>query len=194
MSPYLITGIIAGALGIALAGVAVHTVDATRLSAEQTARAHDNEINAQKLQAVSDAAASAARAAIAKQNDASTQIASLDAQLIQEKASHDADNAKNRDAIADGARRLRVAVTAYAPASSGNAADSGASAGSVGNGAGGTAELSPAFGSALFGIVDAADSDARAKAEYLQHYVCILQQQGVIAGACSLTTTTQGGR
>lgn len=191
MSPYLITGIIAGALGIAIGGAALHTVDATKLASEQTAHARDNEINAQKLQAVSDAAASAARAAIAKQNDASTQIASLDAQLIQEKASHDADNAKNRAAIADGARRLRVAVTAYAPASGGNAADSGASAGSLGDGAGGTAELSPAFGSALFGIVDDADSDARAKAEYLQRYVCILQQQGVIAGACSLTTTAK---
>ncbi|WP_250489997.1 lysis system i-spanin subunit Rz [Caballeronia sp. INML2] len=191
MSPYLITGIIASALGIAIGGAAVHTVDATKLASEQTVHARDNEINAQKLQAVSDAAASAARAAIAKQNDASTQIASLDAELIQEKASHDSDNAKNRAAIADGARRLRVAVTAYAPASSGNVADSGASASSVGNGAGGTAELSPAFGSALFEIVDDADSDARAKAEYLQHYVCILQQQGLIAGACSLTTAAR---
>jgi len=186
MSPYLITGIIAGALGIAIGGAAVHTVDATKLATEQTAHARDNEINAQKLQAVSDAAASAARAAIAKQNDASTQMASLDAQLIQEKASHDADNAKSRAAIADGARRLRVAVTSFTPASGGTAADSGASAGSVGDGAGGTAELSPAFGSTLFGIVDDADGDARAKADYLQRYVCILQQQGVIAGACQL--------
>ncbi len=188
MSPYLITGIIAGALGIAIGGIAVHTVDATKLASEQTARARDNEINAQKLQAVSDAAASAARAAIAKQNDAATQIAALDTQLNQEKASHDADNAKNRAAIADGARRLRVAVTAYTPASRDDAANSSASAGGVGDGSGGTAELSPAFGSALFGIVDDADSDARAKAEYLQHYVCILQQQGVIAGICSATT------
>ncbi|WP_244808002.1 lysis system i-spanin subunit Rz [Caballeronia zhejiangensis] len=166
----------------------MHTVDATKLASEQTARARDNEINAQKLQAVSDAAASAARAAIAKQNDAATQIAALDTQLNQEKASHDADNAKNRAAIADGARRLRVAVTAYTPASRDDAANSSASAGGVGDGSGGTAELSPAFGSALFGIVDDADSDARAKAEYLQHYVCILQQQGVIAGICSATT------
>ncbi|SAL25703.1 Bacteriophage lysis protein [Caballeronia turbans] len=191
MSPYLITGIIAGAIGIAIGGAAVHTVDATKLASEQTGRARDNEINAQKLQAVSDAAASAARAAIAKQNDAATQIAALDTQLNQEKASHDADNAKNRAAIADGARRLRVAVTAYTPAGGGNAADPGTSAGGVGDGAGGTAELSPAFGSALFGIVDDADGDARAKAEYLQHYVCILQQQGVIAGACTLTTTAK---
>ncbi|WP_250865676.1 lysis system i-spanin subunit Rz [Caballeronia sp. INSB1] len=186
MSPYLITGIIAGAIGIAIGGAAVHRVDATKLASEQTGRARDNQISAQKLQAVSDAAASAARAAIAKQNDAATQIAALDTQLNQEKASHDADNAKNRAAIADGARRLRVAVTSFTPASGGNAADSSSGAGSVGNGAGGTAELSPAFGSALFGIVDDADSDARAKAEYLQHYVCILQQQGVIAGTCDL--------
>ncbi|CAL8476384.1 lysis system i-spanin subunit Rz [Caballeronia sp. S22] len=191
MSPYLITGIIAGALGIAIGGAALHTVDATKLSTEQAAHARDNEINAQKLQAVSDAAASAARASIAKQNDAAAQLAQLDDKLNQEKASHDADNAKNRAAIADGARRLRVAVANFTPASGGNATDSGASAGSVGDGAGGTAELSPAFGSALFGIVDDADGDARAKADYLQHYVCILQQQGVIAGACNLTITAK---
>ncbi|BCQ23176.1 lysis protein [Caballeronia sp. NK8] len=191
MSPYLITGIIAGALGIAIGGAALHTVDATKLASEQTAHARDNEINAQKLQAVSDAAANAARAAIAKQNDAAAQLAQLDDKLNQEKASHDADNAKNRAAIADGARRLRVAVTAYIPASGGNSADSGAGARGLGDGAGGTAELSPAFGSALFGIVDDADSDARAKADYLQHYVCILQQQGVIAGTCMLTTTAK---
>ncbi|MDR5784048.1 lysis system i-spanin subunit Rz [Caballeronia sp. LZ065] len=186
MSPYLITGIIAGALGIAIGGAALHTVDSTKLSAEQAAHARDNETNAQKLQAVSDAAASAARAAIAKQNDAAGQLAALDSQLSQEKASHEADNAKNRAAIADGARRLRVAVTAYTPAGGSSAADSGAGASGVGDGAGGTAELSPAFGSALFGIVDDADSDARAKADYLQHYVCVLQRQGVIAGTCSI--------
>ncbi|MDR5815773.1 lysis system i-spanin subunit Rz [Caballeronia sp. LZ033] len=184
MSPYLITGIIAGALGIAIGGAALHTVDSTKLSAEQAAHARDNAANAQKLLAVSDAAASAARAAIAKQNEAGEQLAQLDSQLSQEKASHEADNAKNRAAIADGARRLRVAVTAYTPAGGGNAADSGAGASGVGDGAGGTAELSPAFGSALFGIVDDADSDARAKADYLQRYVCILQRQGVIAGSC----------
>jgi len=191
MSPYLITGIIAGAIGIAIGGAALHTVDGTKLATEQAAHARDNGINAEKLKAVSDAAASAARAAIAKQNDAAAQLAQLDDKFNQEKASHEADNAKNRAAVADGARRLRVAVTAYTPASGGNAADSGAGTGSLGNGAGGTAELSPAFGSALFGIVDDADSDARAKAEYLQHYVCILQQQGVIAGACTLTTTAK---
>lgn len=107
------------------------------------------------------------------------------------KNSRDADNARNRSAIADGARRLRAAVTAYTPASDGNAADSSSGAGGVGIGSGGTAELSPAFGSALFGIADDADGDARAKAQYLQHYVCILQQQGVIAGVCSIATTAK---
>lgn len=191
MSPYLITGIIAGAMGIAIGGAALRTVDSAKLAAAQTAHARDNETNVLKLKAVSDAAASAARAAIARMNDAAAQIAALDTQLNQEKASHDADNAKNRAAIADGARRLRVAVANFTPASGGNAADAGASAGIVGAGSGGTAELSPAFGSALVGIADDADSDARAKADYLQHYVCILQQQGVIAGTCSLTTTAK---
>ena len=191
MSPYLITGIIAGALGIAIGGAAVHTVSATKLATEQAAHARDNEANALKLKAASDSAASAARSAIARQNDAALQLAQLDDKLNQEKASHEADNAKNRAAIAAGARRLRVAVTAYSRASGGNAAASGASAFGMGDEAGGTAELSPAFGSALFGIVDDADSDARAKAEYLQKYVCILQQQGVIAGACSVMASVK---
>ncbi|AQH00197.1 hypothetical protein A9R05_05620 [Burkholderia sp. KK1] len=176
---------------MAIGGGAVRTVDATKLATEQTAHARDNATNAQKLQAVSDAAVSAARAAIAKQNDAAAQLTALDSQLQQEKASHEADNAKNRAAIADGTRRLRVAVTAYAPSGGGNAVDSSTGASGMGDGTGGTAELSPAFGSDLFGIVDDADSDARAKAEYLQHYVCILQQQGVIAGVCNLKTTAQ---
>lgn len=187
MSPYLITGIIAGVVGIGIGGAALHTVDDTKLAAEQTAHARDNAAYEAKLKAVSDAAAQAASDAIAEQNSAAAQLAALDTQLNEEKASHEADNAKNRAAIADGTRRLRVAVTAFAPASGGNSAGSGASASSVGDGAGGTAELSPAFGSALFGIVDDADSDARAKAEYLQRYVCVLQQQGVIAGLCAST-------
>ncbi|MFM0135113.1 lysis system i-spanin subunit Rz [Caballeronia grimmiae] len=183
----MITGIIAGAIGIALGGAAVHTVDNTTLSTEKAAHARDNEANEAKLKAVSDAAAKASSDAIAASNAAGAKLSQLDFQLAQEKASHEADNAKNRAAIADGTRRLRVAVTAFAPASGGSAADSGASAGSVGNGASGYAELSPAVGSALFGIVDDADSDARAKAEYLQRYVCVLQQQGVIAGSCAST-------
>lgn len=187
MSPYLITGIVAGVVGIVIGGAALHTVDATKLSAEQTAHARDNVVCEAKLKAVSDAAAKASSDAIAASNAAGAKLAQLDSQLAQEKASHEADNAKNRAAIADGTRRLRVAVTAFAPAGGGNSADSGASASSVGDGAGGTAELSPAFGSALFGIVDDADSDARAKTEYLQRYVCVLQQQGVIAGTCAST-------
>jgi hypothetical protein len=61
------------------------------------------------------------------------------------------------------------------------------STGTLAKAASGTAELSPAFGSALFAIVDDADVDARAKADYLQRYVCALQRQGMIAGTCSLT-------
>lgn len=189
MSPYLITGLGAALLGIAIGAGGTHALDSNhygaQLATERAAHAQDNEQNAKQLKAVSDAALAAEQKAIADGRVAASKIATLDTQLTQEKEAHEADNAKNRAAIADGARRLRIAVTNYTPAAgSGNAAGAGTGAGSVGDGASGTAELSPAFGSALFGIVDDADTDARAKAAYLQGYVCTLQQQGLIAGGC----------
>jgi len=188
MNGYFITGIAAALLGAALGGGGAYTYENRALAIEQAAHARDNEHNANRLKAVSDAALAAEQKAIADGRVAAGRIAALDSQLTQERQAHESDNAKNRAAIADGARRLRIAVTNYAPAAgSSDAAGSGTSAGSVGNGAGGTAELSPAFGSALFGIVDDADSDARAKADYLQHYVCVLQRQGLIAGTCNLS-------
>lgn len=190
MSPYLITGVGAALLGIAIGAGGTHALDANhydaQLATERAAHARDNEQNAKQLKAVSDAALAAEQKAIADGRVTAGRIATLDTQLTQEKEAHEADNAKNRLAIADGARRLRIAVTNYSPAaSSGNAAGAGTGAGSVGDGTSGTAELSPAFGSALFGIVDDADADARAKAAYLQGYVCTLQQQGLIAGTCA---------
>lgn len=187
MSPYLIVGLGAALLGAAISAGTTHVLDAnhygTQLANERAAHARDNEQSADKLKAVSDAALAAEQKAIADGKVAAGRIATLDQQLTQERASHEADNERNRAAIADGQRRLRVAVSNYVPAS-GNSAGAGASTGSVGNGSGGTAELSPAFGAALFGIVDDADTDARAKADYLQRYVCALQQQGVVAGNC----------
>jgi hypothetical protein len=189
MSPYLITGLGAALLGIAIGAGGTHALDANhygaQLANERAAHAQDNEQNANRLKAVSDAALAAEQKAIADGKVAAGRIAALDSQLTQEREAHESDNAKNRAAIADGARRLRIAVTNYTPAAgSSNTAGAGTGAGSVGDGASGTAELSPAFGSALFGIVDDADNDARAKAIYLQGYVCTLQQQGLVAGTC----------
>jgi hypothetical protein len=189
MSPYLITGLGAALLGIAIGASGTHALDSNhygaQLATERAAHAQDNEQNAKQLKAVSDAALAAEQKAIADGRVAAGKIATLDTQLTLEKEAHEADNAKNRAAIADGARRLRIAVTNYTPAAGGgNASGTGTGASSVGDGTSGTAELSPAFGSALFGIVDDADADARAKAAYLQGYVCTLQQQGLIAGTC----------
>ncbi|ALP62835.1 lysis system i-spanin subunit Rz [Paraburkholderia caribensis] len=183
MSPHLITGLAAGLLGIAVGAGGAYTYETRVLAIEQAAHAHDNEQHANDLNAISKAALDAEQRAIDAHTVAEAKIATLDDQLTKEKEDHEADNARNRAAIADGTRRLRVAVSSFHPAG-GDRGDSSSGAGSVGDDASGTAELSPAFGVALFGIVDDADGDARAKADYLQRYVCTLQQQGMIAGEC----------
>ncbi|BEU21562.1 lysis system i-spanin subunit Rz [Paraburkholderia sp. 22B1P] len=177
--PYLLAAVIGAAIGYEVES----NILGAQLANERAARAHDNEQHANDLNAISKAALDAEQRAIDAHTVAEGKIATMDQQLTQEKEAHEADNARNRAAIADGARRLRVAVSNFHPTGT-DEADSGAGAGGVGDGAGGTAELSRPFGFALFSIVDDADSDARAKAEYLQRYVCILQQQKVIAGSC----------
>lgn len=177
--PYLLAAAIGGALGYEVES----NILGAQLANERAARAHDNERHANDLNAISKAALDAEQRAIDVHTVAEGKIAAMDQQLTQEKEAHEADNARNRAAIADGTRRLRIAVSNFRPAGSGEASP-GPGAGGVGDGPGGTAELSRPFGLALFSIADDADSDARAKAEYLQRYVCILQQQQVIAGTC----------
>ncbi|MDR5801656.1 lysis system i-spanin subunit Rz [Caballeronia sp. LZ001] len=171
----LVFGVVIGAMGM-------HAFDGPQLVFEQAAHARDNEANAQKLSALSDAAAKAASEAIASHNAAAAQIAALDKRFFKEVASHEADNAKSRAAISDGSRRLRIA-TANASANHSGAANPSPAAGGMGDGAGRYAELSPAVGAALFKIADDADGDARAKAQYLQHYIEVLQARGVIGQA-----------
>lgn len=178
MSPYLSTGLAAGLLGIAIGAGGVHEFDANhygaQLSAEQAAHAHDNEQHANDLNAISKTALDAYQDAIHDHTVAEGKIATLDDQLTKEKQTHEADNAKNRAAIADGSRRLRIAVSNFRAAGSGEAS-SASSAGGMGDGSSGTAELSRPFGVALFTIVDDADNDARAKVAYLQGYVCSIR-------------------
>lgn len=151
------------------------------LLTEQAAHARDDARHANDLNLISKAALDAENRAIDAHDRAASDVAAIDAQLTQEKKAHESDDARNRALIADGSRRLRIAVSNFHPTGS-QQAGSGAGAAGVGNGASGTAELSPAWGSALFGIFDDADSDARAKADYLQRYVRALQQQGMIEG------------
>ncbi|CAE6900947.1 lysis system i-spanin subunit Rz [Paraburkholderia domus] len=178
--PYLL----AAAIGAGAAWAVKANIDSAILAVEKAGRAHDNEQHANDLNLISKAALDAENRAIETHTVAEGKIATLDDQLTKERNAHEADNAKNRAAIADGSRRLRIAVSNFHPAGS-DQTSSGSSAGSVGDGASGTAELSRPFGLALFSIVDDADNDARAKADYLQHYVCILQQQGLIEGSCT---------
>jgi prophage endopeptidase len=177
MNGYFITGIAAGLLGIAVGAGGAHEFDANhygaQLSAEKAAHAADNEQHANDLNAISKTALDAYQDAIHDHTVAEGKIATLDDQLTKEKQAHEADNAKNRADIADGSRRLRIAVSNFqSAAAGGDQAGSAASAGGVGDGASGTAELSRPFGLALFTIVDDADNDARAKVAYLQGYVC----------------------
>ncbi|QBQ98161.1 lysis system i-spanin subunit Rz [Paraburkholderia pallida] len=179
--PYLLVALLAGSAGFGLE----HLIERGELAAEKVAHSKDNERHANDLSLMSKAAFDAESRAIDAHAQAASDVAAIDAQLTKERLAHEADNAENRAAIADGTRRLRVAVSNFR-AAGGDEADSGASAGSVGDGASGTAELSPAWGAALFGIFDDADSDARAKADYLQQYVCALQRRGLIEGECAL--------
>ncbi|MDR5777685.1 MULTISPECIES: lysis system i-spanin subunit Rz [unclassified Caballeronia] len=183
-APYLIAGLTACAVGVAIGGGAVHVFDNSQLATEQAAHARDNEANVRKLATLSEHAAKDASVAIAAHNKAAARIAALDEQFHRERIFHEADNAKNRAAIADGTRRLRIA-TANASANHSGAANPSPAAGRVGDGARRYAELPPEIGRDLFGIADDADSDARAKAEYLQRYLCTLQRQGFIAGSCA---------
>ena len=185
MSPYFLTGLIAGLLGVAIGAGGAYTYESRHLAIEQAAHARDNEQHANDLNLISKAALDAEQRAIDAHTVAEGKIAAMDQQLTQERQAHEADNDRNRAAIADGTRRLRIAVSNFHSAGS-DEGSSGTGSGSVGDGSSGTAEIPRAFGLALFSIADDADSDARAKADYLQRYVCILQRQGLIAGACNL--------
>lgn len=183
MNGYFLTGIAAALLGLAIGAGGGYEFTANHyraaLSTEQTAHARDNEQHANDLNLISKAALDAENRAIDTHTVAEGKIATLDDQLTKEKEAHEADNASNRAAIADGSRRLRIAVSNFHPAGD-DKAGVGSAASGVGDGASGTADLPSAWGSALFGIFDDADSDARAKADYLQQYVEQLENSGYI--------------
>ncbi|MDR5775587.1 MULTISPECIES: lysis system i-spanin subunit Rz [unclassified Caballeronia] len=177
-APYLIICVV----GVAVGGAAVHVFDRSQLAKEQAAHARDNEANVRNIATLSERAAKAASDAIAAHNTAAARIAALDEQFHRERISHEADNAKNRAAIADGTRRLRIAIADAGSTDHSGAANPSSAAGGMGDGASRYAELSPTVGAALFEIVDDADGDARMKATYLQHYVLMLQRRGLITG------------
>lgn len=187
MNGYFLTGIVSFVMGIAIGGFGTHTYDAAHYGAQvaegKVQLQQEKTQHANDLASISKVATEEQNRQIAAVNDAQTKLAALDAKLTQERSAHEQDNSRNRAAIRDGARRLRIAVSAFSSAG-GDDSGKGASASSVGDGASGTAELSPAFGQSLFSIADDADSDARAKATYLQGYVCDLERAGIVSGSC----------
>ncbi|MDR5833365.1 lysis system i-spanin subunit Rz [Caballeronia sp. LZ034LL] len=184
MCSHVISGLVAGAVGLVIGGTIIHAADGVQLAKEEAVHARDSEACAQKIKTYSEGVARAVTDSIATHNAAVARIDALDKQLHAEKTLHDVENAKNRAAIADGIRRLRVAAASLPASNHIDASNPSSATGVLGDGTSAQAELSPAVGRALFAIVDDADEDARAKAGYLQRYICALQQEQIIAGSC----------
>ena len=177
--------IVVGASG----GVGVDRLLSDRaLAAEKLAHALDNTRHAVALNDLTIAENAAKQRAIDMQRVVAGRIATLDARLTKEREAHEADNMRNRESIASGTRRLRVAVSKCREDGAGKTGGR-TSASGVGDAAGATTELSPALGSALFAIADDADTDARAKTEYLQAYIRSLQRRGVVTGTSAAQTS-----
>ena len=117
------------------------------------------------LTAISNAAADQVRTALTKQQAAEKARDDLDAKATKEKTHDLAENEDLRRAVADGARRLRIAGSCRT--NSGNVPGT-ASTTSLGNG--GTIELTPTAGQAVFDVRAGIIAD-QAALRALQAYV-----------------------
>ena len=99
------------------------------------------------LTAISNAAAAQVRAALENQEAAEKTRDDIDAKATKEKTHDLAENETLRRAVADGARRLRIAGSCRA-----GGGDVPGTASATGLGDGGTVELAPAAGRAVFDI------------------------------------------
>jgi len=184
MSPYLITGLGAGILGIALGAAGMHyTIDSAQLAgahealaSEKAAHARDNEQAVVNLKAVSDAAAQASAAAIAKQTSMQQANDSAQATIAKLQGEKNAADQKYRSALAAGTERVRVAVRscqADSPASgsavSGNPQSAGGS-----NDASTFADLDPTVAERVFGVA-ADDQREIDKLVKLQAWACTVK-------------------
>lgn len=99
------------------------------------------------LVSIANAGADQARKALAKQRDAEQHLAALDRTATQEKVKANAENENLRRAVADGARRLRIAGSCSA-----GSGDVSGTAGSASLVDAGTVELSAAVGQAVLDL------------------------------------------
>lgn len=177
MSPYLITGIAAGVLGLAIGAGAMHyTVDAAALSAEQAAHAKDTAQYEANIGAVTAKAATAATAALATQTKMQQDNDAAQATITQLQGENNAIDQKYRTAVASGDQRVRVAVrncTANNPVSSSPVPGDSQSAGGQPD-SGATADLDPAVADRVLGVAadDQREIDKLAK---LQAWACTVK-------------------
>jgi prophage endopeptidase len=174
MSPYLITGLGAALLGIAIGAGGTHALDANhygaQLATERAAHAADiAKVNAEAAQQLA--------VALSKQQAAEGRVATIEQQFNTEVANHAKDNLAYQSRLASGADRLRVRVTSCVPGT----ADSKSTA--TAGGADGSAAYADLDPTVAAGAVQVATDDQREidKLRALQAYVAALQQQGFIA-------------
>lgn len=168
MSPYLLTGLAAGVLGLALGAGVTHKLDGSALAREQASHQSDlAKINAASAKALSDA--------LAKQQVAEGKVSDIETQYQTEVANHAKDSLAYRAQLASGAQRLRVHVASCSSSASGQSAAATGSA----DGAAAYAYLDPTVASGVIQV--AADDQAEIdKLAALQAYVKALQDQGYI--------------
>lgn len=174
MSPYLITGVAAALLGIAIGAGGTHALDANhygaQLATEKAAHAADiAKVNAEAAQQLA--------AALAKQQATEGRVQTVEQQFNAEVANHAKDSLAYQSQLASGAQRLRVRVTGCVP---GTASDKGTTAAGSADGSATVADLDPTVAT---GVVQVAADDQREidKLKALQAYVAALQDQGFIA-------------
>jgi hypothetical protein len=175
LSPYLITGLAAALLGIAVGAGTTHELDANHYGAQL---ATEKAAHAADIARVNAEAAQQLATALSKQQAAEGRVATVEQQFNTEVSNHAKDNLAYQSRLASGAERLRVRVTGCVP---GAAAGKSTTAAGSADGTDSYADLDPTVAT---GVVQVAADDQREidKLKALQAYVAALQEQGFIAG------------
>jgi hypothetical protein len=168
VSPFLITGLAAGAVGAALGFGTAHTIDGRTLAREQAAhQALIAQINAESTKALS--------AALANQQAAEGKVAAVEHEFNQEVTKHAEDSLNYRARLSAGTDRVRVRIASCSATAPGESAPATSST----DGAATFGYLAPTVASGL--VTVAADDQAEIdKLAALQAYVRAMQEQGFI--------------
>jgi len=175
MSPYLLTGLAAGLLGLSIGAGGGYELTANHyraaLATEKAAHASDiAKINAEDAKQLA--------AALANQHAAEGKVAAVEQQFNDEVSKHAKDSLDYRAQLASGAQRVRVRVASCMP---GSPADQSAASAGGANGTAAYGYLDGQVAASVFKV--AADDQVEIdKLAGLQAYVKALQDKGYIAG------------